>query len=89
MDSKPLLTNTYLGESGVTYLLEYFDFVDFDELPKDRIKQAYGVCFYGDKMVIGYGGLKKSWGLIGGSIEKGEIYEQTLVREIKKNQIWR
>ncbi len=35
-------------------------------------------------MVIGFGGEKKSWGLIGGSIEEGEALLETLSREIRE-----
>ena len=35
-------------------------------------------------MVIGFGGKKKDWGLIGGTIEPGETFEGTLVREIQE-----
>lgn len=70
--------------TGKKYLIEYSDADSFDQLPYDRCKQAYGVCFCGDKMVIGFGGIKNGWGLIGGSIEPGETFEQTLIREIKE-----
>ncbi|MFA5652233.1 MAG: NUDIX domain-containing protein [Candidatus Paceibacterota bacterium] len=83
-NNKPLFTNKKSESNGQVYDCEYFDSVDFNQLPQDRIKQAYGVCFCDDKMIIGYGGLKKGWGLIGGSLEKEETYEQALVREIKE-----
>ncbi len=83
-NDKPLFINQKTESNGEVYTYEYFDSINFDELPRDRIKQAYGVCFCDDKMVIGYGGLKKGWGLIGGSLEKEETYEQALVREIKE-----
>jgi len=35
-------------------------------------------------MVIGYGGFKKGWGLIGRSLENEETYEHALVMEIKE-----
>lgn len=34
--------------------------------------------------MIGFGGQKNAWGLIGGTIEKGGTLEQTLRREIKE-----
>ena len=82
--NRPILTKRQIESDGKEWVYDYFDSVNFDELPQDRIKQAYGVCFYGDAMVIGYGGLKKGWGLIGGSLEPGETYEKALVREIKE-----
>lgn len=44
----------------------------------DQTNSTYSI----DTLVIGFGGKKKGWGLIGGSIEKGETFEQTLGREI-------
>jgi 8-oxo-dGTP pyrophosphatase MutT (NUDIX family) len=35
-------------------------------------------------MVIGFGGQKQSWGLIGGTVEDGETFEETLKREIQE-----
>ena len=35
-------------------------------------------------MVIGYGGKKDMWGLIGGTIEKDETFPETLIREIQE-----
>lgn len=73
-----------LISDGKVYKLQYQDVDSFDQLPPDRIKQVYGVCWYGDKFVIGFRGKKKAWGLIGGSVEKGETIEQTLLREIQE-----
>lgn len=78
------ITENYIGKSGTAYKIEYSDADSFDHLPKDRVKQTYGVCFYENEMVIGYGGQKKDWGLIGGTIEPGETFEQTLKREIQE-----
>jgi ADP-ribose pyrophosphatase YjhB (NUDIX family) len=66
------------------YLIEYLDSDDFSDVPKEKVTQTYGVCFYNGQMVIGFGGNKQSWGLIGGTIEEGETYEQTLKREIQE-----
>jgi 8-oxo-dGTP pyrophosphatase MutT (NUDIX family) len=79
------LTETYKGHSGVEYIFEYSDTDSFNEIETTgRCKQTYAVCFCDNQMVIGYGGAKKSWGLIGGTIEKGETLEQTLRREIQE-----
>ncbi len=78
------LTNTYKGHAGVEYLFEYEDADTFDHLDLADCRQTYAVCFCDDKMVIGFGGQKNAWGLIGGTIEKGETLEQTLRREIKE-----
>lgn len=78
------ITEEYLGKSGVTYLMEYSDADSFDHLPYEQCRQVYGVCIYDGKMIIGYGGKKDSWGLIGGTIENGETFLETLTREIQE-----
>jgi len=78
------LKNTYIGHSGVTYLFEYADVDSFDELDKATCTQVYAVCMCDGQMVIGYGGKKQAWGLIGGTIEAGETFEETLKREIQE-----
>ncbi len=76
------ITEPYGGKSDFPVMLEYSDAESFGNLPKELCRQVYAVCFVGDEMVVGYGGNKKSWGLIGGTIEPGETFEQTLHREI-------
>lgn len=79
------LIERYKGHSAVEYIFEYSDTDSFNEIEATgRCKQTYAVCFCDNQIVIGYGGAKKSWGLIGGTIEKGETLEQTLRREIKE-----
>ncbi len=77
-------TNEYIGHAGVKYIFEYEDCNDFSILPQDKCTQVYGVCFYENKMVIGFGGNKKAWGLIGGTIEEGESLDETFTREIEE-----
>lgn len=70
---------------GDKYKLEYTDLDTFNDLPYDKCSQVYGVCFVGDKIVVGHGKTSKTdtgWNLIGGHIEKGESFEETLRREI-------
>ena len=69
---------------GKTYKLRYEDLDSFGNLPYEKCRQVYGVCFYKDKMVISLGGKKNDWGLVGGTVEDGESFEETLVREIKE-----
>lgn len=76
------IVSEYVGRSGVTYNFEYSDCDDFSVLPFELCTQVYGVCFYGNQMIIGYGGVKQDWGLIGGTIELGETFDQTFHREI-------
>lgn len=78
------IIENYHGKSGVDYIFEYEDVDSFNHLEYDKCRQVYGVCFCNDKMVIGFGGQKNDWGLIGGTIEPGETFEQTLKREIQE-----
>ncbi len=78
------IKENYTGKSGVLYFFEYEDTDSFEHLPYEKCRQCYGVCFSGESIVIGYGGHKQSWGLIGGTIEKDETFEQTLRREIQE-----
>lgn len=79
-----VIIEKYRGRSGVDYIFEYHETDSFEHLDYSLCRQTYGVCFYDNKMVIGFGGNKKDWGLIGGTIEPGELFEQTLKREIQE-----
>ncbi len=79
-----MIKEDYFGKSGVQYIFEHEDCDDFSVLPYEKCKQIYGVCFSGDKIVIVLNGKKKTWGLVGGSIEKGEDFDETFRREIKE-----
>lgn len=83
MNIQPV-TNKYIGHSGVEYIFEYYDADSFDDLEYSKCKQTYAVCFCDEKIVIVYHENKNTWGLVGGSIEKGESFEETLKREIKE-----
>ncbi len=48
------ITDKYIGLAGVEYIFEYEDMDSFDSLPLEECRQSYGVCFYGDQMVIVY-----------------------------------
>jgi len=82
--NQTIIRESYKGKSGVEYIFEYSDADSFDHLEYSLCRQTYAVCICDGKMVIGYGGDKQSWGLIGGTIEKGETFEQTLKREIQE-----
>lgn len=79
-----IITSKYVGYSGVSYIFEYHDTNSFDNLEYSLCRQTYGVCFCNEKIVITYNGNKKTWGLIGGTIEKGETFLETLKREIRE-----
>ncbi len=79
-----VIFDEWVDEDGKKWSFEYHNSDDFSDLPYDRCKQCYGVCFYDGKIVIGYGGNKKSWGLIGGTIESDETFIETLTREVEE-----
>jgi ADP-ribose pyrophosphatase YjhB (NUDIX family) len=81
---KPLITDEYTGAAGVKYIFEYFECDSFDHLPQDEITQCYAVAFHEDKIVIVHNEKKDTWGLVGGSVEKGEALEETLKREVQE-----
>lgn len=69
---------------GNTIDIVYEDADSFANLPYKKVKQVYGVCFCDGKLVIGFGGQKNDWGLLGGTVEPNEKYEETLAREIQE-----
>lgn len=78
------ITEPYDGING-RYQFEYEDCDDYSVLPRDEVTQIYAVCYLVDhpgKIIIVGHAHKKTWGLIGGSTEEGETYEQTLKREL-------
>ncbi|CAN5306732.1 hypothetical protein BH10PAT1_BH10PAT1_4380 [soil metagenome] len=74
---------TILKWNGKDIKLVYKDTNSFQDLPYEKIRQCYGVCFYGDKIVVGGNGHGK-WNLIGGTVEKNEKIKETLKREIQE-----
>ena len=82
------ITSKYHGRNNVDYIFEYRDIDSFEEFDKNGFKQIYGICFCGDKMVIGFGGGrfsgKKNWNLVGGTREGSETVEETLKREVRE-----
>ena len=77
----------YRGKKGVDYIFEYLDVDSFENLEKTKCTQVYAVCFCEGKMIIVFNGHNITWGLIGGTIEKGESFEETLKREIQEESV--
>ena len=84
METKPI-TSKYKGKDGIDYIFEYHDVDSFEDLPKEKCKQAYGIAFHDDKFII-VNNIKKPWSYtpVGGSVEKGEHPDDALVREIQE-----
>ncbi|MBP6926365.1 MAG: NUDIX domain-containing protein [Candidatus Pacebacteria bacterium] len=78
------ITSNYKGYTGIDYVFEYEDVDSFDFLKDEKCTQCYAVCFFEGKMVIVHNQEKDHWGLVGGTIEKGESFEETLRREIQE-----
>ena len=70
--------------AGRTCSIEYNDADDFSEVPRDLCTQIYGVCFYDDQVVLVHSMVNNKWGLVGGTIEAGETFEEALKREIQE-----
>ncbi|MEK7183414.1 MAG: NUDIX domain-containing protein [Patescibacteria group bacterium] len=73
-----------IAYDGKNYHIVYSDADSFYDLPKELVRQHYGVCFYKGKIVVGWHEQKKVWGLLGGKIESGESFDEALVREVQE-----
>ena len=76
--SKEILKTIFVDGENITnlYWYETDDFLNMKD-----VKQCYGICFDKDgKMLIVNN--KEKWFLPGGTPEKGETFEETLIREI-------
>ncbi len=69
--------------NGVVFPLEWHEVDDFSEVPREHASQIYGVCFYNDDIVLVTSD-NKTFNLPGGTIEKGETYDETFKREIQE-----
>lgn len=68
-------------DGSITEII-YNDAESFDSLKLKKVTQVYGVCFLNGKMVIVFNAKRKAWGLVGGSLEEQETYEECLKREV-------
>lgn len=79
------IKSQFADKEGKLAEVTYEDADSFDHLLDKKVTQTYGVCFVENKIVIVYsikgGG---HWILPGGSIEKGETFEECLKREIRE-----
>ena len=75
-----MIKDIHKVEKG-TFELTWHDNIDFSKLKP--VTQVYGVCFNkkGEILIINTTG---NWQLPGGTPEKGEGWEDTLIREVKE-----
>ncbi len=78
------LKSQFTNFEGKISYITYEDADSFDHLLSMKVTQAYGVCFYRDKLLVVYNKKKNFWTPAGGSIEKGETFEECLKREIQE-----
>ncbi|MFH0804097.1 MAG: NUDIX domain-containing protein [Candidatus Zambryskibacteria bacterium] len=69
---------------GTVSIVTYEDADSFESLDFSKITQVYAVCLLKGKMVIVFHGIRKTWSLVGGSVEPGESLEDCLKREIQE-----
>jgi ADP-ribose pyrophosphatase YjhB (NUDIX family) len=78
------IKSEFINADGSVAHVIYEDADSFGSLDSTKVKQTYAVCLLDGKMVIVLHGRKNTWGLVGGSVEPGESYEDCLKREIKE-----
>lgn len=74
---------TQIQNKGKTYKVIYRDEDPDKNLDGSILHGVHAYCFYKDKLVI-VSNSEKLWTPPGGAIEKGETYEQAVIREIKE-----
>lgn len=80
----PMITE-YHGLSGEDYHFEYYESDSIEHLPKEGLAQVSITAFHNDKLLMVNNTTKPgTYGLISGSIEKGETPEECLPRELQE-----
>lgn len=73
--------------NGKIWDIIQYDINSLDELKhldENLIEKVHAVCLFEDRSVIVYHPQTKSWGIPGGTREKGASLEETLIREIQE-----
>lgn len=64
-------------------IFNYYDSDDFSGIDRDKVSQAYGVCFLGEQVIlVTYDEDKPNFP--GGTVEPGENFEEAFLREIEE-----
>ena len=74
-------------KSKMSGIINYTYFEDVDPMKnlKDKnLQSIHAFCFYKNKLVIAYAKDRKHWTPPSGGIEKGETFEEAVVREVKE-----
>ena len=81
MQIKSTLTN----KIGQVLDVIYYEGLDPTKNLEGKILQGiHAFCFYNNKLVVVYAENKKYWTPVGGAIESGETYEETVIREVRE-----
>ena len=80
---KPLIIDSF-EKDGKKITFNYYACDSFDLLPYKQCTQVSAIALDRDQMVIIKNGKKNTWNIPGGTIEKGETFEQTLKRELQE-----
>ncbi|MEK7213713.1 MAG: NUDIX hydrolase [Patescibacteria group bacterium] len=78
------IKSSLINRSGHKLNLIYREDDPLKDLDDKFLQAVHGLCFYKDKLVVVYSARKGYWAPPGGGIEKGETYEEALIREIKE-----
>jgi putative hydrolase of HD superfamily len=81
-DTSPVIFKEAVTHEKERYDLHHVDTNNFDELQDDLKLKAHAVCLCGGKMLLVNHPEWDIWSIPGGTREKGESIEKTLIREI-------
>ncbi len=81
-----MITNTtYTSKrTGIKWSVRYEELDTFDSIRSLPVGAAGALCFYNDKLVLGYAHGRDVWEMPGGGREEGETFEGCIAREIKE-----
>lgn len=76
------IESSLVNRSNQTLKVLYNEGNPLENLNGKILQAIHAYCFYKDKLVIVYAESKKYWTPPGGGIEKGETYEEAVIREV-------